>query len=78
MCKTDNPDIFDSACGDKDLLCDNYKNYENYKAYSLFEVLYDYWMKLLGADYNCDHYHSINSLENKGQLTEKFFNKGTM
>ena len=65
--KTANPDIYNSACGDINLLCDNHETFP------LFKVLYDYWIKMLGMD----HYFSrtkksIKCLESKSQLTETF------
>lgn len=65
--KTANPDIYNSACGDINLLCDNYKTFP------LFKVLYDYWMKMLGSDYNFSL--PIMRLRSKSQLTEAFLLK---
>lgn len=62
--KTANLDIYNSACGDINLLCDNHKTFP------LFKVLYDYWMKMLCSDYIFSL--PIKNLENKSQLTETF------
>ena len=64
--KTANPDIFNSACGDKSLSCDDHETFP------LFKVLYDYRMKLLGYYYNFTYPAAMQSLNNKYQLIESF------